>query len=391
MSGNARDHLAAPPYDPQLTDALSWFKATFEPIPLLPGNIQENRDIVAAITPTLAAAMERHDGVVSSERVAVGPRGEIELTVVEPVVRTEAARPAALVIHGGGLVLGDRFFAAGEAIGLTERYGAVAVLVEYRRAPEFPGTAPVEDCHAALTWIAEHAAELHLDPERLVVTGFSAGGGLSAGVALMARDLGGPRLAGQLLGCPMLDDRDATVSTRQYDGIGVWDRTNNRTAWSAVLGEEPRGEVSPYAAPARATDLSGLPPAFVDVGGAEVFRDEAIDYASRIWAAGGSAELHVWDGGFHGFAGFAPEAWASRASAVATDSWWRRVLRLDGAGPALVPAEEGAVALGGDAAVGTGAGAGADVGAAAAPPVAGPSAPGGEAARGGDAAPSGIA
>ena len=371
------------PYDPQLLDALGWFKSTFEPIPLLPHTIAENRAILAGITPSLAASLEGHDGVRSSERVAAGPRGEIALTILEPAdgsltadpatpsaadpanpsspasatsaptspaaavsatlrgsdaasgsgpagVGQSPPRPAVLVIHGGGLVLGDRFFAAGEGIGLVERYGAVAVLVEYRLAPEFPGSAPVEDCYAALQWLAANAGELNVDPDRMVVSGFSAGGGLSAGVALMARDLGGPALAGQLLGCPMLDDRDESVSTRQYDGIGVWDRTNNRTAWDAVLGERPHRNVSRYAAPSRAADLSGLPPAFIDVGGAEVFRDEAVEYASRIWATGGSAELHVWDGGFHGFAGFAPQAQASLASAVATDSWWRRVLKLDG-------------------------------------------------------------
>lgn len=342
--------MSAPvPYDPQLLDALAWFRTTVEAVPLLPETLEENRAIVASITPSMEAALEGHDGVESAERVIAGPRGPIELTIVRPrtagagALPDGAARPGAapgpagsgapgvLVLHGGGLVLGDRFFAAGEAIGLAERYGAVAVLVEYRLAPEHPGTAPVEDCYAALCWLAEHAAQLGVDPERLVVSGFSAGGGLSAGVALMARDQGGPALVGQLLGCPMLDDRDLTLSTEQYDGIGIWDRTHNRTAWDAVLGPVPHQDVSPYVAPARAEDLSGLPPALIDVGSAEVFRDEAVAYAKRLWAAGGQAELHVWDGGFHGFAGFAPESHAARSSAKATDSWWRRILGLSAA------------------------------------------------------------
>ena len=145
-------------------------------------------------------------------------------------------------------------------------------------------------------------------------------------VALIARDRGGPTLVGQLLNCPMLDDRNETVSSHQYDGIGAWDRNNNDTAWDALLGPR-RGTstVSSYAAPARARDLSGLPPAYIEVGAAEVFRDEAVDYASRIWAAGGQAELHVWAGGFHGFSGVAPDAVVSRAANATRDSWLERI------------------------------------------------------------------
>jgi acetyl esterase/lipase len=159
----------------------------------------------------------------------------------------------------------------------------------------------------------------------------SAGGGLSAAVALMARDRSGPRLAGQLLGCPMLDDRNETVSSRQYDGFGAWDRNNNDTAWTAIAGAGRfRDDLSPYVAPARAQDLSGLAPAFIEVGAAETFRDEAVDYALRIWATGGQAELHVWAGGYHGFTGFSPDADVSRAANAARESWLRRVLRLGG-------------------------------------------------------------
>jgi len=131
----------------------------------------------------------------------------------------------------------------------------------------------------------------------------------------------------------MLDDRNDTVSSRQYDGVGAWDRHNNDTGWTALLGDA-RGTdaVSPYAAPARARDLSGLPPAYLDVGSAEVFRDEVTDYAARIWACGGRAELHVWAGGYHGFSEFSPEAEVSRAAVAARDSWLRRLLA---AGPTV--------------------------------------------------------
>jgi acetyl esterase/lipase len=143
----------------------------------------------------------------------------------------------------------------------------------------------------------------------------------------MARDKGGPTLAGQVVIYPMLDDRNQTVSSHQIDGFGVWDRRSNDTGWDALLGDR-RGtdRVSIYAAPARATDLSGLPPAFIDVGTAEVFRDEAVAYASQIWADGGVAELHVWPGGFHGFDMMAPQAALSQAMLETRTKWVRRIL-----------------------------------------------------------------
>ena len=208
-----------------------------------------------------------------------------------------------------------------------ERFDLVLVAVEYRLAPHHPYPAPVEDCYAGLVWTVEHAAELGVDPARIVIAGQSAGGGLAAGTALLARDRGGPALAGQMLLCPMLDDRDATVSTHQFPDGGRWDREQNRFGWSAYLGSR-RGttDVDVYAAPSRAADLSGLPPTYIDVGSAEVFRDEDVAYASAIWAAGGDAELHVYPGGFHGFEVVAPEIAISRACIDARERWLQRIL-----------------------------------------------------------------
>ena len=176
-------------------------------------------------------------------------------------------------------------------------------------------------------WTAENAREIGVDPARIVVAGGSAGGGLTAALALLARDRGGPAVFGQMLLCPMLDDRNDSCSARQMAGHGVWDRTANETAWGALLGDARGGpDVPPYAAPARASDLSGLPPAFLDVGSAETFRDEVVDYASRIWRAGGVAELHVWPGGFHGFDAFAPHTVLARTARAARIAWLRRLL-----------------------------------------------------------------
>ena len=316
------------PYDPELTAGLAAFLDLVERIPLRRHTILENRAHFATIIPSIESQVEGH-AVAWEDRLVPGPAGasDIAVTIVRPAEPATQLRPAVLGIHGGGYVLGTRFFATSELIELAERYGVVGVAVEYRLAPEHPAPAAAEDCYAVLHWMASHATELGIDPDRLIVSGASAGGGLTAAVALMARDRGGPALAGQLVNAPMIDDRNDTTSSWQYDGLGAWDRNNNHTGWEAMLGDQ-RGtaNVHPYQAPARAADLSGLPPAYLEVGSAEVFRDETVDYATRIWATGGEAELHVWSGGYHGFSGFSPDAIVSHAALAARDSWWRRIL-----------------------------------------------------------------
>ncbi|HTN62094.1 MAG TPA: alpha/beta hydrolase fold domain-containing protein [Devosia sp.] len=235
--------------------------------------------------------------------------------------------PTIYCMHGGGMVMGNRFAGAGPLVDWALKHDAVCVTVEYRLAPEHPAPIPVEDCYAGLLWMAQHAKALKIDPQQLVIFGGSGGGGLAAGVALLARDRKGPKLLGQMLQCPMIDDRNQTVSARQYDGVGVWDTTSNRTAWQAVLGDRCGGDdVSPYSAPARATDLSNLPPTFIDVGSAEVFRDEDIAYATGILAAGGQCELHVWGGAFHGFYDIAPQSDLAQACLAAREAWLDRLL-----------------------------------------------------------------
>lgn len=318
------------PYDPELVPGLDAFVRMVEITPLRAETIHPLRDHFATIIPPISDQIAGR-AVVWEDRIIAGPAGapDLEITIVRPATPPPHPAPGVLSIHGGGMVLGTRFFGTGELIDLAERHGVVGVAVEYRLAPEHPGPAQADDCYAALEWMAAHADELGIDPSRILASGMSAGGGLSAAVALMSRDRRGPRLAGQLLGCPMLDDRNRTVSSRQYDGFGAWDRHNNDTAWDAIAGAERfSDDLSPYVAPARAADLSDLPPAYIEVGAAETFRDEAVEYARRIWATGGRAELHVWAGGYHGFSGFSPEAEVSRAAEAAKESWLRRVLDL---------------------------------------------------------------
>jgi len=318
------------PFDPALVPGLEAFLAEVELVPLRAATIHAIRDHVATILPSMATQVADRQ-VRWEDRVIPGPSGapDIEVTIVRRRAVAAAPSPGVLSIHGGGMVLGSRLWGTADIIDLAERHGIIGVATEYRLAPEDRGPAMAEDCYAALVWMAGHAEELGIDPGRIVVMGGSAGGGLSAAVALMARDRHGPALTGQLLNAPMLDDRNDTVSARQYDGIGAWDRNNNETAWNAVCGDDRSTDrVSPYTAAARAQDLSGLPPAYIEVGAAEPLRDEAVDYALRIWAAGGHAELHVWAGGFHGFSGVVPDAIVSKAAKAARDAWLGRVLRL---------------------------------------------------------------
>jgi acetyl esterase/lipase len=310
------------PYDPELVAGLAAFRENLEPEPLTAASIHTYRARFAAVEPSL-------DQLVAGRPITVTDHDVSGVTVsVLSRSRGVTAAPAMYAIHGGGMILGSRAGAAAGLIDWVQDHGVVVACVEYRLAPEHPHPAPVEDCYAGLAWLAAHAGELGVDPARILVTGASAGGGLSAGVALLARDRGGPPLAGQLLICPMLDDRNESLSARQYDGIGIWDRNFNAAGWTALLGAELRGgpDVSPYAAPARALDLDGLPPAYIEVGAAEVFRDESVAYASRIWAAGGQAELHVWAGGFHGFPGIVPDAKVSKTANRTRDGWIDRVL-----------------------------------------------------------------
>jgi acetyl esterase/lipase len=264
-----------------------------------------------------------------TEPTAPGPGGApgVPLLVCRPAAPAAGTgRPLLYHVHGGGMVLGNNRLGVNTALEWAQEVGAAVVSVEYRLAPEHPHPAPVSDVHAGLLWTAEHARELGCDPDRIVLVGGSAGGGLAAALALLLRDTQGPRPMGQMLMSPMLDDRNDTPSAHQMAGAGVWDRTANETAWTALLGDRRGGaNVSPYAAPARAEDLSGLPPAFLDVGSAETFRDEVVAYASRIWQVGGVAELHVWPGGFHGFDAVAPRAALSRAARAARTDWLRRL------------------------------------------------------------------
>ncbi|GAA1748977.1 alpha/beta hydrolase [Nonomuraea bangladeshensis] len=330
--GPGSSHLpvgAPPPFDPELAPVLRVINEMMPPDALRDlADLTTLRQASPSMEPDSNETLTRNGAYTVEERTVPGPEGapDVPLLICRPTAVTGPA-PVMYHTHGGGMVSGDCRTGLAGFLDLVQDLGMAVVSPEYRLAPETPHPGPIEDCYAGLMWIEEHAEELGLDPARIMVAGASAGGGLAAGLALLARDRGGPALFAQMLMCPMIDDRNDTPSARQMAGLGVWDRVSNETGWTALLGAA-RGtaDVSPYAAPARAMDLSALPPAFIDVGTAETFRDEAVTYASRIWQAGGSAELHVWPGAFHGFDGMAPHAAISQDARAARALWLRRVL-----------------------------------------------------------------
>jgi acetyl esterase/lipase len=233
------------------------------------------------------------------------------------------SRAAVLYLHGGGMIAGSVPIFDGPVSRYVARTGVPMLSLEYRLAPEHPHPTPVEDAYAGLTWLAGHATELGTDPGRIAVMGDSAGGGLAAGAAILSRDRNGPAVARQLLVYPMLDDR-TTVPDPYIAPLAGWSYDDNATAWDALLGTgHQHREIGPSAAPGRLNDAAGLPPAYIEVGQLDVFRDEAVRYALTLSRAGVPVELHLHPGVPHEYDAIAPGADVSRRAQADRD----RVLR----------------------------------------------------------------
>jgi triacylglycerol lipase len=283
--------------DPQLLPLLDMWPEITLSAESLPVVRQAERLPVPQVSPAAQA-------VRLTRRAAPGPAGapDVGVLVYSP---PEAAAPLGCVfhIHGGGYVIGTVDAQEAQHREMVAKLGCVIVTVDYRLAPEtaFPGA--IEDCYAALAWTFAHAAEVGVDPTRIGVMGESAGGGLAAALALLVRDRGEHALAFQHLIYPMIDDRTcAHPDPHPHAGEFIWTPHNNRFGWAALLGVEPGSDgVSPYAAAARAQDLSGLPATFISTGALDLFLEEDIEYARRLLRAGVPTELHVYPGGYHGF------------------------------------------------------------------------------------------
>ncbi|GAB3986125.1 alpha/beta hydrolase [Actinoallomurus acanthiterrae] len=262
-------------------------------------------------------------------RTVPGPEdaADVPVRIYRPAGRA-GLLPGLLNIHGGGFCLGGLDTEHSEAARIAAEAGVVVVSVGYRLAPEHPFPAGLDDCYAALEWTAANSGELGIDPDRLGVGGESAGGGLAAAVALLARDRGGPRLCYQYLGIPALDDRLDTPSMRAFVDTPIWNRPNAELSWKYYLADLAGKDVSPYAAPARAEDLSGLPPACVMTCEFDPLRDEGLTYAQRLLQAGVGTEVRHYPGTFHG-SSLVTEAAVSRRMIADKLDALRRGLRAD--------------------------------------------------------------
>ena len=289
------------------------------------GDVDERRAALALIGGSVAPPPGAYD-VEHEDRVVPGPDDAPALRVrVYRPARATGDLPVILHVHGGGMWLGDLESEHDLCRRLSEAVGAVVVSVDYRLAPESPYPAAADDCYAALRWVTGSARELGVDAARLAVFGGSAGGGLAIATALRARDLGGPAIRLLMAVYPMVDDRHETPSSRELADLGgfVWDRAFNVEAWEWYLAGRP---ADAYAAPARATDLTGMPPTFVDVGELDLFRDEDVAFASALLAAGVPTELHVYPGAFHGSEAMVPDAELSRRIVATRLAALRRAL-----------------------------------------------------------------
>ncbi len=290
------------------------------------------RDTLSEVRSSMLAkaisALPTDDAALSVETLKVpGPANA-------PDVRVLAYRPAAhrgplpvlLHLHGGGYVVGSPERKGAEHRKLAVDLGCVIYSVDYRLAPETPFPGAVEDCYAVLRWLHENAAQLELDVSRVGVMGESAGGGLAASFALLVRDRGEFQLLFQHLVSPMLDDRTAgRPNDNPWTGAFAWTREDNAFGWSALLGTAVGGlDVSPYAAAARAENLSSLPPAYLSIAALDMLMEEELDYAQRLAFAGVPIEVHVYPGTYHGFAPTCPKARVSIAAARDSSEALRR-------------------------------------------------------------------
>lgn len=299
--------------DPEIREAvrdIPDFVFSVETVPMMRQN--------AVFTPVAAPDIERVE-------LTTGPDGGVSMTVLRPHGAV-GDLPLLYWMHGGGMVIGNRYMDDARLAEWCCSLSCICISVEYRLAPEAPYPLPLDDCDEGLHYVVDHAADLGINPRRIGIAGRSAGGGLAAALALRWRDRGDDHVAFQYLEYPMLDDRMNTPSS-MLDGLPLWSRESNAFGWRAYLGDHyGTDHVPPYAAPARAAELAGLPPTFITVGTADCLRDEAIDFAARLCRAGVSTELHVYAGAVHGFDMFTDCAVAKCAAHDSAD-WLARQFR----------------------------------------------------------------
>jgi acetyl esterase/lipase len=286
-------------FDPEIATALAPMAQSGFTSPAV-GDIAGRRAMWEPIIGAASTAQPIPDGVRTSEYYATAEDGA-QIKMRWYVKDGATLGSAVLFFHGGGYIFGHIDLFDGPVSRYVSASGVPFLSVEYRRAPEHPFPTPLEDAYAALRWINEHAAELGVDPDRIGVMGDSAGGGMAAALTILARERGGPKITRQILLMPMLDDRTRTPDPQIASNV-LWSYDDSATAWPALLGEQAGGpEVPPTAAPARLEDATGLPPACIEVGQIDVFRDEDLAYATKLSRAGVPVEFHLHPGAPHEF------------------------------------------------------------------------------------------
>lgn len=314
-------------YDPELAPMLEFLPDTSLTI----SNPEHARANFLEMISSLNADLDE-SGIDIEDRTVAGPAGAPEVPVrIYTPQGLNTPVPGILHIHGGGFVIGNLDSEHGSCLAWCRRLGVVVVSVDYRLAPETPYPGPLEDCYAALAWASSHSAALHIDPTRVAVVGLSAGGGLAAATALLARDRSGPQICFQYLGIPELDDRLQTPSMLRFVDTPMWNRPNAELSWDFYLGDQyQRGadDVPYHAAPARAEDLAGLPPAYISTMEFDPLRDEGVAYAVKLMQAGIATELHSFPGTFHGSSLFS-HAEVSKRESTEMFAVLRRALQID--------------------------------------------------------------
>ena len=304
--------------DPEIAAALA-------AMPRMTGFTVEQLPAMRAARNEQMAAIQLSDKVERTDYTIPGRNGDPD--VVVRVHRPKGATrplPGIYSMHGGGYVMGSYAMDDLRFDRWCPALNCVGVSVEYRLAPETAYPGPLEDCYSGLLWTYENAAMLGIDATRLGINGASAGGGLAAGLALLARDRAEVPLAFQLLIYPMIDDRITSRSSGWE--VPIWPPASNRLGWAAYLGSLTGGDVPAYAAASRAKELKGLPPALIVVGALDGFLDEDVEYAMRLTHAGVPTELHVFPGAPHGFDGITPGTGLARQARSLMEQWLTRVM-----------------------------------------------------------------